>query len=565
MYLAVFWFFSCDRARSQEDLVFFYLFVLLYYAATPTSGIGSASPTAGTPLGQPTPLPKTKLDVPTSHRTAKNASVLSDDDESKLSPDYVTASPSDDDWKSRPLKPTASYITCSPWSSTSPDVAGTGYTGTSKSATSDSLSVLPVDFALQGMYAVLEIPTGHHPSVRHVRRVQSATPTRRRKSKSPAVDISSDSDNPSTPKHKSVRKPKTVLPKQPLAHAGARLVDASYFTASEKARSLQLSLKHVMKHGFLVWSDNMCHFDTYAIIQLACWSILGAGYWETGSEKSVDRLPLARNERFLLDLLCSAAHQTPAQLAYLRLAYMWNVLEPTCTFGQPMDLMLHAWSAPDGLLNVYHSEHRQLSCTYTVECKCSGHREDMLSRVDGSLRVLQRVCHDDKDWECADIQSAICHSLLRDTNYDLECRSCIKGFARSKCGGRFRYAPTLITLGSLLCVHIDSPFKPRLSMRVSILDNHYFLVGVGLHTGAHYVARFRTSIEHEAVWYDYNDIPTGSIVPTTENALCNPATYNGKTVFVRGAWYVHESGNGKPVTIDHEALLQSMTFDFHEE
>jgi hypothetical protein len=102
-------------------------------------------------------------------------------------------------------------------------------------------------------------------------------------------------------------------------------------------------------------------------------------------------------------------------------------------------------------------------------------------------------------------------------------------------------------------------------MRISILDNHYFLVGVGLHTGSHYVARFRTSLEHDAVWYDYNDIPTGSIVPTTEDALCNPATYKGKSVFVRGAWYVHESGNGKPVKIDHDALLQSMTFDFHEE
>ena len=475
----------------------------------------------------------------------------------------MTASPSDDDWKSRPTtKPAAT--TCSSLSSAATDVACD--VSTSKSGTSDSLSVLPIDFALQGMYAVLEIPPGYHPSVRHVRRVQSTTPFRRRKSKSPAAYVSSDSDTPSTSKPKSVRKPKTVLPKQPLVHAGARLVDASSFTANEKARSLRLSLKHVMNHGFLVWSDNMCHFDTYAMIQLACWSILGAGYWETDvdSMKSVDRL-LPRNERFLLDLLCSAAHQTPAQLAYLRLAYMWNVLEPTCTFGEQMDLMLHAWSAPDGLLNVYHSEHRELSCTYTVECKCSGHREDMLSRVDGSLRVLQRVRHDDKDWECADMQSAICHSLLRDTNYDLECRSCVKGFARSKCGGRFRYAPTLITLGSLLCVHIDSPFKPKLLMRISILDNHYFLVGVGLHTGSHYVARFRTSLEHDAVWYDYNDIPTGSIVPTTEDALCNPATYKGKSVFVRGAWYVHESGNGKPVKIDHDALLQSMTFDFHEE
>lgn len=79
------------------------------------------------------------------------------------------------------------------------------------------------------------------------------------------------------------------------------------------------------------------------------------------------------------------------------------------------------------------------------------------------------------------------------------------------------------------------------------------------------MARFRTSLEHDAVWYDYNDIPTGSIVPTTEDALCNPATYKGKSVFVRGAWYVHESGNGKPVKIDLDALLQSMTFDFHEE
>ena len=338
--------------------------------------------------------------------------------------------------------------------------------------------------------------------------------------------------------------PDTRNSEAPLPVPGAALMDTRSTTPLGKAQLLQGAMDHTVANGFLQWTENMCHFDTFAILQLAAWSILGKQFWETSD---VQR-ELSRNEQWLLDLLCSTQYSTKEQMSYLRLVYMYDALKEKMLYGENVDLMVHGHAAQDGVKEAYHSISREVTCSFTEACECAGHERWEASTVNGALPLWSPVVHDDARWQCDDVESAVRHSLLRDTACDMECNG-YRCDSSMECPGRFRYECKTIQLGSLLVLAPEPLYKPKIQMQITIMSHTFHLVGIGIYTTRHYVARFRRSI-HVSTWLDYNDLlHDGAVVRSNENPLDNPPRYNGKSATIRGLWYVNVANKGQPVDV----------------
>ena len=344
--------------------------------------------------------------------------------------------------------------------------------------------------------------------------------------------------------------PDTRNSEAPRPVPGAALMDTRSSTPLGKAQLLEGAMDHTVAHGFLRWTENMCHFDTFAILQLAGWSILGKQFWETfdgNGDFDVQR-ELSRNEQWLLDLLCSTQFSTKEQMSYLRLVYMYDALKEKLLYGANVDLMVHGHSAQDGVTEAYHSISREVTCSYTQACECAGHERWEASTVNGALPLWSPVAHDDARWQCHDVESAVRHSLLRDTACDMECNGYRSG-SSIECPGTFRYECKTIQIGSLLVLAPEPLYKPKIQMQITVMSHTFHLVGIGIYTSHHYVARFRRSI-HTSTWLDYDDLlHGGAVVQSNENPLDNPPRYNGRWATIRGLWYVNVANKGQPVDV----------------
>lgn len=342
-----------------------------------------------------------------------------------------------------------------------------------------------------------------------------------------------------------------VPPKRP-AHQRATLVDTTLMDSTALHTAIQDNLNYAMDHGFIKWSNNMCHFDTHLLLNMVCYAHIGADYWVGPGGHTRG---LSRTERWTCDLMCSYRTSTDEQMMHLRDVYMWSVLEESSTFGDYVDAMVHSYTALEEN-DMHHSVHRSFNRQFLVPCTCEGHPTTW---TEGCLRVAVQMLHDDRTWEETDIESCIWHSLVSDTKVNIHCQSSVPGENGVRCKGKFRNTLARMTLGALLVVAIEVGFKPTLALRVKIGQHVYNLMGMALWGGSHYIAQFRTDAASNQ-WFVYDDNakrtpdnPTRRcIIPVRKNPLANPAVHGGIQWCVRGLWFVNVLCGGKPFAFTPE-------------
>ena len=341
-----------------------------------------------------------------------------------------------------------------------------------------------------------------------------------------------------------------VAPKQPVFMA-AVLVDSSLQNPQTLSTNIRNAFQRALVGGFLVWSDNMCHFDSVLMLNMVAFDILGVEYWRDADGNARE---LSRTERWSCDLLCSYTGADATQMQHLRNVFMWHALEASGQYGSYVDAMVHAFAAPDDVLDKYHSIERVLVREHSAPCTCSGHPT---TTIQGCVQIRKTTRHDDQVWQTVDLEQCIKHGLMEDFNVDMTCQSSVQGVPGIHCEGRYRNVAVRITMPALLVVAVDVGFAPTLKLMCTIGTYSYYLVGLCLFRANHYICRFRRSTS-SSDWFVYDDNakpgghnPEGArVIASKSNPLDNPVVHHGAPWFVRGLWFVQTQSHGQPVNFD---------------
>ena len=378
---------------------------------------------------------------------------------------------------------------------------------------------------------------------------------------------------PGTAKGTTIRKQRSFTALDESAQPGRKVLirkpmtmhtclSTNSYTAKELTASLTAAQASVLtKKEFLRWSDNMCHYDTFLMLQLVAYCSMGSSYW---MNLHGERRPVSFDEQRVVDLLCSFGKVHMTTMMQARNTIMWSVMGDEAgnsTYGQFADAMLHAYVA-GCKADEYHSTKKTV--LHVAETPCGVHKNVARMFLHGCVNVSLQTQLGDRTLHAHTVEDAVRQSFRVMTGEHLKCTETVPNQSANatgttvRCRGVFTSHLESVQVGALLRIDVKLGFDKDIPAVLLVDTLAYTLVGVALWNGSHYMARFNV----DGVWFDYDDIQEGQVRVCDVDRCGMPQlgrvltwNENPKIVqwHVRGLWYTRKSHNSQPypISIDY--------------